>query len=429
MEIAIDIFYLNRQFFSKYFRILNKIQKMTQSTQSIHLWIPELFCSKGGIQVFSGFLLQAVQDLYPDANLSVVLKNDKRNDKRHDSKLDSKYGLVGTSRIVNQDSVSHRQLKIQTYYSGAIPSPLRTLFFALQLIWLAIAQKPDLVIMTHINFAPIAFLLKKIIGTKYIAIAHGVEAWDIKNPLLKKSLQAADQILAVSNFTRDQLCQDQNLSPQKISILHNTFDANAWKIKGKSPELLKKYGLRADQKIILTVSRLVSSEQYKGYDRILEALPVIRQTIPDIHYIIVGKGCDRDRIEKIIQHHDLQNHVTLTGFIPDEHLCDYYNLCDLFVMPSKREGFGIVYLEALACGKPVLAGNLDGAVDALCQGEIGVLINPNNLQKITETIIQIISGTYKNQVIYQPEILRNKVICKFGIAHFQKTLTSYLSKI
>ncbi|WP_271254327.1 glycosyltransferase family 4 protein [Pseudanabaena sp. Chao 1811] len=382
---------------------------MTRS-KHVHLWIPELFCSKGGIQVFSGFFLQALQTLYPDANLSVFLKND-------------------STEIIEQafkQNHTHHWSQLPVYCSGKAPTPLRTLFFSWQLLSLAIAQKPDLIITTHLNFAPIAFILKKLLGIKYIAIAHGVEAWNIQNPLLKKSLQAADLILAVSHFTRDRLCQEQGLSPHKVGILHNTFDDKAWKISPKPPNLLQKYGLCNDQKIILTVSRLVASEQYKGYDRILEALPIIRQTIPNIHYIIVGKGSDRDRLEQVVRQNELEKHVTLAGFIPDADLGDYYNLCDLFVMPSKREGFGIVYLESLACGKPTLGGNLDGAVDALCEGEIGVLINPDNLSEIAETIVKILSGEYKNQAIYQPQILRQKVIAKFGFEHFQQTIFSYL---
>ncbi len=385
--------------------MLEKSHKTTKPL-NIHLWIPELFTLKGGIQVFSAFFLEAIQAIYPEANLTIFLKND-------------------TDEIIDQNR--DRLSNIQTHSTGKIKSPLRTLLFSLRLISVAIAQKPDLVIMTHLNFLPIALILKKLIGTRYIAIAHGVEAWDIQNPLLKKSLYAADLILAVSHFTRDRLCQEQGLSPNKVGILHNTFDANAWKIAPRPQHLLEKYGLKPEQKVILTVSRLLASEQYKGYDRLLDAMPIIRQTIPDIHYIIVGKGSDRDRIEQIIQQKGLQNHVTLAGFIADEHLCDYYNLCDLFAMPSKREGFGIVYLEALACGKPVLAGNLDGSVDALCNGKLGVLVNPDSPREIAEATIKILLGDYENKIIYQPDILRQKAIVTFGFESFQKNISSYVS--
>jgi glycosyltransferase involved in cell wall biosynthesis len=385
--------------------MLEKSHKTAKSL-NIHLWMPELFALKGGIQVFSAFFLEAIQAIYPEANLTIFLKND-------------------TDEMIAQNS--DRLFNTQTYSTGKIKSPLRTLLFSLKLIGDAIAQKPDLVIMMHLNFAPVALILKKLIGTRYIAIAHGVDAWNIQNPLLKKSLYAADLILSVSNFTRDRLHQEQSLPPDKLGILHNTFEANAWKIAPKPRHLLDKYRLQPEQKIILTVSRLVASEQYKGYDRLLDAMPIIRQTIPDIHYIIVGKGSDRDRIEQIIQQKGLQNCVTLAGFIADEHLCDHYNLCDLFAMPSKGEGFGIVYLEALACGKPVLAGNLDGSVDALCNGKLGVLVNPDSPQEIAEATIKILSEDHENKVIYQPDILRQEVIATFGFESFQKTISSYLS--
>lgn len=95
-------------------------------------------------------------------------------------------------------------------------------------------------------------------------------------------------------------------------------------------------------------------------------------------------------------------------------------------MPSKGEGFGIVYLEALACGKPTLGGNQDGAIDPLCQGELGVLVNPDDTQEIAQTLIQILQGTYPHPLLYQPEVLRQKVIERFGFEHFEQTLGSYL---
>ena len=116
----------------------------------------------------------------------------------------------------------------------------------------------------------------------------------------------------------------------------------------------------------------------------------------------------------------------MTGFVSDEELCDHYNLCDVFAMPSKGEGFGIVYLEALACGKPVLAGNKDGAVDPLINGELGCLVDPDNLQEITDSLINILQKTYPNPLIYQPEKLRQKTIEKFGYVKFRQTLAKLL---
>jgi glycosyltransferase involved in cell wall biosynthesis len=211
---------------------------------------------------------------------------------------------------------------------------------------------------------------------------------------LQTALHHADRILAVSNYTRDRLLKEQNLDPHKIPILPNTFDHHLWKINQKPDYLLKRYRLDRQQPIILTVSRLSSDEPYKGYNKILDALPQIRALIPNIHYIIVGKGDDEPRLKEFIERHQLQDCVTLAGFIPDSELKDYYNLCDLFALPSKGEGFGIVYLEALACGKPILGGDRDGAIDALCQGKLGVLVNPDDLNAIAQTSIRILQGNY-----------------------------------
>jgi glycosyltransferase involved in cell wall biosynthesis len=141
---------------------------------------------------------------------------------------------------------------------------------------------------------------------------------------------------------------------------------------------------------------------------------------------MVGKGSDRPRIEQLINQLNLQDCVTLTGFVPDDELCAHYNLCDVFALPSKSEGFGIVYLEALACGKPTLGGNQDGAIDALCHGELGVLVDPDDVGAITQTLIQILQGTYLHPILYKPGILRQKVIDNFGFERFKKTLAELI---
>ncbi len=375
---------------------------MTQN--KLHLWFPNIFEFKGGIQTYSAFLLAAIQNLHPNDRLEVFLKHDK-------------------SASLNSISTLTR-----FHCTGVVPSSLRTPVFATQLVASGILQHPHLVIASHLNFAIAAYCLKQLLGIPYWVVAHGIEAWEIENPVVKMALHHADRILAVSNYTRNRLLIEQNLSPQKISILPNTFNSNRFQIMPKPSYLLDKYQLKPEQPVILTVARLEEAERYKGYDQILQAIPQIRESIPDIHYLIVGKGSDRLRIENQIAQLNLQNHVTIAGFVPDEQLCDHYNLCDVFAMPSKMEGFGIVYLEALACGKPVLAGNQDGATDALCHGELGALVNPDDVDTIAQTLIQILQGTYFNPLIYQKEALRQKVIENFGFEQFQKILSHHFKE-
>lgn len=364
-----------------------------------HLWFPNIFEFKGGIQVYSAVFLEALQSLDPQSDYHVFLK--------HDTHPSPDYSVLPNT---------------QFHCAGTYPLPLRTATFATQIISNGIWQRPNLVITTHLNFAVAAYKLKQLAGIPYWAIAHGVEAWNIKRPLLQKALHHADRILAVSGYTRDRLLFEQNLAPAKISVLPNTFDANRFQIQPQPQHLLHRYQLTADQSIILTVARLDNTERHKGYDPILQALPEIRRQIPNVHYLIVGKGSDRTRIEQLITRLNLQDTVTLTGFVPDNELGEHYNLCNVFAMPSKSEGFGIVYLEALACGKPTVGGNQDGAIDALCQGELGALVNPDDIGAIAQTLIQILQGTYAHPIIYQPEILRCNVIEKFGYNNFRQTL-------
>jgi glycosyltransferase involved in cell wall biosynthesis len=378
---------------------------MKTPTKRLHLWCPNIYEFKGGIQVYSNFLLETLHSLYPDVSYSIFLKHDAH---------------------VPREKSSRKNL--QFHCAGGFPQSLRTPAFAAQVLSSGFWRKPSLVISTHVNFTIAAYWLKRFTGIPYWAVAHGVDAWDIQDPALQQALHHADQIFSVGDYTRNRLLQEQKLDPNKMKILPCMIDANSFQIEQKPLYLLERYGIRADQPTILTVGRLSKSEGYKGYDKILEALPQIRQAIPDIHYVLIGKGSDRPRVEQIISELQLQDCVTLTGYVPDAEIADHYNLCDVFAMPSKGEGFGIVYLEALACGKPTLGGNQDGAVDALCHGKLGALVNPNSVEEIAQALTQILQGTYPNALMYQPEALRQEVINIYGLQAFKQKLEGYLKQ-
>jgi phosphatidyl-myo-inositol dimannoside synthase len=378
------------------------MQKLEKPTY-FHLWVPNLFEFKGGIQVYLQDVLEAIQYESLGLSLSVFDKLDRYLPK----------GRLGVERV-------------SFFFSGNFPRFLQTLHFSINLILGALNERPNLILCGHLNFSPIAFWIHRWTRIPYWIVVYGTDAWDVQNHWKIKALHAADKIISISHYTRDRLIDEQGISPDKIKILPVTFDANRFEIGAKPDYLLRRYGLEQQQPILLTVCRLSSSDRYKGYDQILQALPEIRRRIPTIHYLLVGKGDDRPRIEQLIAELNLQECVTLTGFIPESELCDHYNLCDVFAMPSKGEGFGIVYLEALACGKPALGGNQDGAIDALCQGELGALVDPDDVDAIANTLIQILQGTYPSPLMYQPELLRQKIIELFSVEQFNKTLSELI---
>jgi len=372
-------------------------------TPKIHIWLPDIFQFKGGIQVYSAFLIRALEEVLPNSDRSVFIKND-----------------VFATENIKFD----KQTKLR--FAGRWKSTfLHTPLFVAQLLFSAIKDSPDLIICGHINFSPLAAKISRLLKIPYWLIVHGIDAWNVEDSSKIDGLKSAQKIISVSDYTRNRIITEQNISHELISLLPVTFDDDQFIVKPKPQYLLNRHQLHPDQPIILTVSRLAGGDRYKGYDQIIQALPAIRLQIPNVCYLLVGKGDDRDRIEAMVDDMDVRDCVILTGFVPDYELADYYNLCDVFAMPSKGEGFGIVYLEALACGKPTIGGNQDGAIDALCNGDLGVLVNPDSINEIGETIVQILMKKHPLSILYKPEILRQKVIEKYGFEQFKQNL-SYL---
>lgn len=366
-----------------------------------------IFGFTGGIQIYTRHLLETLKTLRPNTHYTTLLKYDRTAD------------VVQTTQPISD---------VEFVCFGRWPRWLQTVAMTLTILWLALRHRGMLFITTHANYAKALYLAKRLFGSRYWVVAHGLEVWNVEPGWLQQALRHADAIAAVSHYTRQRLLKEQALSPQQIGVLPNTFDPSRFQIQPKPAYLLERHGLTPEQPVILTVCRLGKSETYKGYDLILRRLPQIRQQLPTVHYVLVGKGDDTPRIQQLIRELKLEEHVTLTGFVADEELPAYYSLCDVFAMPSTGEGFGIVYLEALACGKPVLAGNQDGAVDPLLSGELGCLVNPHDPDEIADRLVQILQGQYSNLNLYRPQVLRQSAIAHFATPQFQAHLHTLLQR-
>ena len=162
----------------------------------------------------------------------------------------------------------------------------------------------------------------------------------------------------------------------------------------------------------MTVSRLAASERYKGHDRVITALPSLVAERPNITYLIVGEGDDRTRLERLATQVGVSENVCFVGPVLHSELPDYYRLADVFVMPSTGEGFGIVFLEAMASGVPVIAGNSDGSRDPLCDGSFGTLIDSGNTYELQAAI----------RASLDSPLVPSDVVERFGIETFVKHL-------
>lgn len=367
---------------------------------SCHVWLSDLSGTSGGIQRYSRYFLEALQAAWPAPKYEVFVKND-------------------TCEVLDLSGM-------HTHVSGNLPSPLRSAGFAGRIVSRAILDLPKLVISGHLHFAVISDWLNRCTNTPYWIVTYGMESWGVQRPFLHRALLNADCVISISRYTKRRLIDEHGLDPDRIEILPCTFDPDLFEPRERSFRLLARLGLQPEQQILLTVARLAGRERYKGYDMVLDALPEILSEVPGLHYVLVGEGSDSERIRERIRDMHLERHVTLTGSVPDSELADYYNICSLFAMPGKLEGFGIVYLEALACGRPVVAGNRDGARDALLDGQLGILVDPDDVTGFVDAAVQVLKGEHPNRMIYDPRALRLRVIERYGPGSFFSRLGEIL---
>ncbi|MET3979708.1 phosphatidylinositol alpha-1,6-mannosyltransferase [Mucilaginibacter sp. UYP25] len=256
---------------------------------------------------------------------------------------------------------------------------------------LVYARKNDVIILSHINLSLVGLLVKLISPkTKVWLIAHGIEVWRPLSILKKRLLNKCDKVICVSNFTKAKLHSMHQTNAYKCVVLNNPLDPFM-----KLPDnferpayLMERYGLTKDTPVIFTLTRLASTELYKGHDGVIKALGILKHKFPGIKYILAGKYDDSEgsRVKKLIADTGVTDHVILTGFVKEEELPDHFIIADVFVLPSKKEGFGIVFIEALACGLPVICGNADGSIDAIRNGELGTAINTDDENELEACI-------------------------------------------
>ncbi len=270
------------------------------------------------------------------------------------------------------------------------------------------ARNADVIVLSHVHLLVFAALIYKLKPSqRIILLAHGIEVWQ---PLLawKRNLMHKIESWAVSGFTAKRLQQQQGINPANIHILNNALDPffTPPVYRAKPVALLEKYGLRKEQKVLLTICRLSNAEQYKGYDQVIPVLKDLIRTYPDLVYLLAGKAdaAEKERIETLINIFGLEKHVVLTGFVPADELTAHYQLADVFVMPSKGEGFGLVFIEAAAQGCSLLAGNKDGSTDALLDGQLGTLVDPDDAEAIYSGLFNLLKSPLNaNQVARQQQ--------------------------
>ncbi len=289
--------------------------------------------------------------------------------------------------------------------------------------------RSDIVILSHVNLALFGLVIKILNpNCKVWLIAHGIEVWRPLNFVKKIFVKRyCDKIICVSSFTKARMIHWHNSDPDKCVVLNNALDPfmNLPVDFSKPEYLLNRYSLAPSDKIIFTLTRLASSEQYKGYEQVIKAVGHLKLKFPEIKYILSGQydSAEETRIRDLIKSCGVEEQVILTGFLTEKELTDYFLLADLFVLPSKKEGFGIVFIEALACGLPVICGNSDGSIDAIRNGELGTAINVNDQDELENAIIKYLE---KPLTVQARKELQGKCLLHFNEVDYMNNMLNII---
>jgi len=270
-----------------------------------------------------------------------------------------------------------------SFRTEAANSKLRYLVESVRL--LLQASPHDLVFCSHINLLPLAVLAKWRYRAPLILFIYGIDAWKPQPRLRRTLLRHVDRFVSISEVTRRKFQEWSGIAAERITILPNAIHVEWYGAGPRNAALIERYRLEG-KVVLMTLGRLVSSERYKGFDEVIDAMPDLVGEDPALVYLIAGDGSDRDRLQDKVRRLGLEHHVRFTGMVDEAEKADHFRLADAYVMPSRGEGFGFVLLEALACGIPVVASKADGGREAIRNGELGILVEPGDRDDVKRGI-------------------------------------------
>lgn len=272
-----------------------------------------------------------------------------------------------------------------------------------KVIFLLKKRKIDHIFHTQWQTLPVSYLAKKIGLVKVVSVAANVREYrfnpfdhnflgrSIYKKYQSQILATPDLFFPVSNFVAN-ILRERGLPSHKITVINNGTNPRLFKPLDVT-ELKKEYGFQ-HKKIAMSISRMI---ELKGIDTVLRSIPEIIKQIPDFHYVIIGEGDYKTRLIQIVKDMRIEKYVSFLGIIPYENISSYYNLADIFVMPSKVmssgiESFGIVFLEANACEKAVIGSRTGGIPDAILENETGLLVEERNPSELAKAIIYLLGN-------------------------------------
>lgn len=266
----------------------------------------------------------------------------------------------------------------------------------------------------HLHFAPLVRWIGQLLGLRWWLQVHGVEAWQRPSPARARAVAAATLVTAVSRVTRRRLLRWAALAPARVVVLPNTvggqFQPPATPLPART------------ERVLLTVGRLHPDEAYKGQDRVIRLLPELGRRLGSLRYWIAGSGGDQPRLERLAVELGVRAQVEFLGAVIPAGLPALYAQADLFILPSTGEGFGISFLEAMACGTPALGLDADGSVDPLADGALGTVVAEARL-------LEAVEQSLESAPAVRGPALADRVQQRFGQPRFREHVQRLLQRM
>ncbi|MHB8419812.1 MAG: glycosyltransferase family 4 protein [Myxococcales bacterium] len=317
----------------------------------------ETFHSIGGMQMYNRALCRAAADLVAErgGSVRVLCLNDRTED------LDSRY--------LSADCVSGFGGDRRAFIVAALS---------------AATARPSRLFLGHVQLLPLAPVLRLLGARRQSCFLYGIEAWARWSRLQRLGVRFCDQFVSISDYTARE-ARKANEFATEVRLLPCTLDP-FWR-----PPTEARPRAEADGPRLFSVARLDALERYKGIDTVIDALPEVRKRQPTVRYWVAGDGSDRPRLETLARERGVSDLVDFLGRIPDDELQRRYAACDLFVLPSGREGFGIVFLEAASYRQPSLGAAAGGTPEVIRDGVTGGLVPYGNPAALAELLDRLLA--------------------------------------
>lgn len=332
--------------------------------KSVLLLLPGAFSGVGGIEMYNRQLVRAFLELGLERGFRVrtLVLNDRTAD------VDDRYIPAGTPSP-----------------EGCRRGRGRFVVGALRAV---ASDPPDLVFLGHVHFARLAPFLRFLAPrARFWGVAYGIDVWRPLSASVRRGLALAETVFSISTFSAHELELNGGVPSGRISLLPCALD-EVWRGQyAPRPGDPAGDGRPAS---LLTVARLAATERYKGVDSVLRALAETARRVPDVSYDIVGDGDDRLRLEAVARDAGVAGRVRFRGRLWPDELAAAYRDCSLFAMPSSKEGFGIVFLEAALFGKPSIGGRHGGTPEVIEDGVTGLLCDREDVSGIADSITRLL---------------------------------------